>query len=417
MSRNSGPQSDSHAAYAFNNGHAVHVDNGEPPREPSKKRRAPDVRMSYPRKRAVTACQLCRMRKQKCDNQRPSCSTCVSIDVVCNYQDRTSGDLSSFDPASLAILDRVNTAIQLLQNQAHLSGLVENLAALTQSRSPLLANESPVAYSISTVYPVSLPSDAFSPTQLPIESDTTLDEALHGPGSCHDPLDWPIFKGTFSSADLSASFFAQDDGNQVRQRQGAGSTGIREEDAPMLVEYFLQHVHIKNPVLDPPSVIAMAKDVAEEGFKWDGTSCLILVICGLANLAKPFSRLRPSPGDSSIDDARNYSTAEAYYTAARKRIGLLDNSVLAVHATFFLGIYQMYSLRPLKAWTSFHQACLLFQTYLHSPRRQEADRATRRLEQRLYWSCLKSECEMRDEVDTLPPSGLGKYFSRPTWGE
>jgi hypothetical protein len=64
-------------------------------------------------------------------------------------------------------------------------------------------------------------------------------------------------------------------------------------------------------------------------------------------------------------------------------------------------------MRPLKAWMSFNQACTIFQTYLHTRARQEATRGTRRLEQRLYWSCLKSECEMRDEVD-LPPSGLAK---------
>jgi hypothetical protein len=74
---------------------------------------------------------------------------------------------------------------------------------------------------------------------------------------------------------------------------------------------------------------------------------------------------------------------------------------------FLLGVYQMYSLRPLKAWMSFNQACAIFQTYLHTRSRQDAARATKRLEQRLYWSCLKSECEMRDEVD-LPPSGLAK---------
>src|ERR1700744_5815207 len=120
---------------------------GGPAAEPPKKRRAPDVRISYPRKRAVTACQLCRSRKTKCDNQRPSCGTCVSLDVRCNYRDRTSNDLSTFDPASLAILDRLNTAIQLLQNQAHLPNLIENLAALQQSSWSGSIIESPSAHS------------------------------------------------------------------------------------------------------------------------------------------------------------------------------------------------------------------------------------------------------------------------------
>lgn len=67
----------------------------------------------------------------------------------------------------------------------------------------------------------------------------------------------------------------------------------------------------------------------------------------------------------------------------------------------------MYSIRPLKAWMSFSQACAMFQVYLHTRPHLEATRTTKRLEQRLYWSCLKSECEMREQVD-LPPSGLAK---------
>ena len=277
-----------------------------------------------------------------------------------------------------------------------------------QSSLPLHASsESPTARLLSTAHPPSLPSDAFSPTHLPEESGTTLDEALQGPGNCHNILEWPIFEGRFSTSELMTSYFDQGNDRTVREGASAGTKGIREEDAPMLVEYFLQHVHIKNPILDPIKVVPTAKNVAEDGFKWDGTSCLILIICALANLAEPFSILKPAPAESSGQNAEHYRDAEAYYTAARKRMGLLENSVLAVQCTFLLGVYQMYSMRPLRAWMSFNQACAIFQTYLHTRCRQEANRDTKRLEQRLYWSCLKSECEMRDEID-LPPSGLAK---------
>ena len=373
----------------------------------SRKRRAPDVRMSYPRKRAVTACQLCRMRKTKCDNQRPSCGTCLALDIHCNYHDRTSGDLSSFDPASLTILDRLNTAIQLLQDQAHLPALIESLIASQPSFLPLPVTESPTAHSSSTTHRVVLPSDAIYPTQLPQESSTTLEEALQGPGNCHNILDWPILEGRFSSVQLMVAYYDQDDHRQIREGPRPGSTRICEEDASKLVEYFLQHVHIKNPIFDPPKLNTMAKQVAEQGFRWDGISCLVLIICALANLATPFSIEKPGLAESSVDDAKDYPAAEAYYTAARKRLGLLDNSVLAVQCTFLIGVYQMYSMRPLKAWMSFSQACAIFQTYLHTRSHEETARATKRLEQSLYWSCLKSECEMRDEVD-LAPSGLAK---------
>ena len=92
----------------------------------------------------------------------------------------------------------------------------------------------------------------------------------------------------------------------------------------------------------------------------------------------------------------------------------------------------MYTLRPIRSWHYFYQASIFCQFYLRmthglsdsfvevleSPfqrdgtldARSSADRKTRRLEQSLYWSCFKSECEFRVELP-LPQSELclGEY--------
>ena len=52
------------------------------------------VRGAFPRKRAFVACQLCRTRKTKCDNQRPTCGTCEQIGSTCQYPDQTFGHAS-----------------------------------------------------------------------------------------------------------------------------------------------------------------------------------------------------------------------------------------------------------------------------------------------------------------------------------
>lgn len=64
---------------------------------PPKKRSKPDPspRMVYPRKRAAIACQLCRSRKSKCDNRRPTCGACSQAGAQCVYWDLRS-DHSSF---------------------------------------------------------------------------------------------------------------------------------------------------------------------------------------------------------------------------------------------------------------------------------------------------------------------------------
>lgn len=83
---------------------------------------------TYPPKRVLVACQTCRIKKTKCDNQRPSCTTRIGLGVRCSYSGSMS-DHSSFDAASLAILERVNHAVSLLEAQAkHMQQLTERPA-------------------------------------------------------------------------------------------------------------------------------------------------------------------------------------------------------------------------------------------------------------------------------------------------
>jgi hypothetical protein len=56
----------------------------------------------------------------------------------------------------------------------------------------------------------------------------------------------------------------------------------------------------------------------------------------------------------------------------------------------------MYALRPIEAWQNFMQASTAYYIYLQGRMQQSKPEEhnlskTRRLEQRLYWSCFKSE--------------------------
>ncbi len=39
----------------------------------------------YPRRRALRACGLCRVRKTKCDNRQPACGSCAALGTRCSY--------------------------------------------------------------------------------------------------------------------------------------------------------------------------------------------------------------------------------------------------------------------------------------------------------------------------------------------
>lgn len=88
--------------------------------------------------------------------------------------------------------------------------------------------------------------------------------------------------------------------------------------------------------------------------------------------------------------------AEQYYRLARKRIGLLGSTIIRSQCYLLSGVYLMYALRPLEAWQNFLQASTTYHIYLKG-RMQQVEQEkqllskTRRMEQRLYWSCFKSE--------------------------
>lgn len=128
-------------------------------------------------------------------------------------------------------------------------------------------------------------------------------------------------------------------------------------------------------------------------------------------------------GRTSLDDTFDLlETGDTFYQVARKRLGLLDQSIMAGQCHMLSGIYLMYTLHPLEAWSAFHQAGSVYSLYLRSQAALQERRSNggvdvdvppsqstleRRLEQRLYWTILKSECEIRVQLD-LPQSDLCK---------
>ncbi|KAF2086368.1 hypothetical protein K490DRAFT_7350, partial [Saccharata proteae CBS 121410] len=364
-----------------------------------------------PRKRSVTACRVCRDRKKKCDNQRPICGSCIELKADCVYPNQWTD--FSYDPASLAILERLNVAVNLLEAQNQKLFNTDGAANVSK---PASGTESQAVHREDSrlIKSSSVQEDAHSPE--PVEFAASSYQAVE------NILRWPIFEGRYDPRRVESLLFCSE---HIKHQPSAGPRYQNELNNPQANEdetivsrtaAFLRNVHIKNPILDAQEVMRMSHSIAMNGFKWDAQSCLVLMICALGTISGPFvpetwsaySLLEPDTRVSnSVSNTPPYRIAEDYYTAARKRIGLLDTSMLSTQCYFLSGVYEMYTLRPLQAWKSFHQACTCFQTYLKAMSKQNRHQseAVKNLEHRLYWSCLKSECEIRNEID-VPSSGL-----------
>ncbi|KAF5677435.1 heterokaryon incompatibility protein [Fusarium denticulatum] len=379
----------------------------------------PRTAAMYHRKRAVTACQSCRLRKTKCDNVRPVCGFCSRSGAQCVYPGSgPDSDYSSYDPASLTILDRLNHVVSLLESRP-LAVLVNGSGTYDSPHeaSNLIGGHASIAQPL-RVAPIHTSRDL---TTLVPEDDVL--QVLDRPdfpsasNNCESIMRWPIFQGLVPEVHCFVLELDEDVEARFSDARGVSAgRGVQEEDFIPLSKRFLAYVHVKNPILDVKDYKKKVREAAENGPRWDGASCLVLVSCAIACLSVPFHTEAdvdgsPASTRSSTTTVVDPDTAASYYLAAKKRLGLLQPSLLYIQCLFLCGIYEMYCLHPLQAWFHFNRACADLRNILWTRTQKRSSQATtqetRRLEQRLYWSCVKTEYELRYEIP-LPPSGIAQ---------
>ncbi|KAF5592118.1 heterokaryon incompatibility protein [Fusarium pseudocircinatum] len=321
----------------------------------------PRTAAMYHRKRAVTACQSCRLRKTKCDNVRPVCGFCSRSGAQCVYPGSgPDSDYSSYDPASLTILDRLNHVVSLLESRP-LAVLVNNTGSFG---SPNEASNSSERHSIATqplrVAPIHASGDLT--TIVPEDDVLQVLDRLDFPSksnNCESIMRWPIFQGLVP--EVHSFVLELDEDVEARSSDARGVSagrGVQEEDFIPLSKRFLAYVHIKNPILDVKDYKKKVREAAENGPRWDGASCLVLVSCAIACLSVPFHTEAdvdgsPASTRSSTTTVVDPDTAASYYLAAKKRLGLLQPSLLYIQC-LFLCVSEIY----LSLWDNIaHEAC------------------------------------------------------------
>ncbi|KUJ22197.1 uncharacterized protein LY89DRAFT_704840 [Mollisia scopiformis] len=299
---------------------------------------------AYPRKRAVTACQVCRARRTKCDQKKPSCSFCESIGAECTSDPGTIP--STFDPASIAILERLHNLESKFDSIACIS-LRDDAEAGHLRRGKGSREETQVDLRLENFLP------------------ETLDTILKWP--VFRSLDLPVVStpGQFSPVSVQSSTQAP-----------AMSDELNPAVCNQWLDGFFRHSHCKNPVLD------------EQQTRWDIESCLALLVCANGALACPLS----SPSASA--DEMTSSVSHVLFTTALKRIGstLGSAGIVQAQCLFLAGVFLM-------SWRMFLQALAVSQSFMSCDSRR-----SNAAEESIYWSSWKSERELRWELG-LPDFG------------
>ena len=258
------------------------------------KRPAPRGSAAYPRKRAVTACQVCRSRRTKCDNAKPACSFCVKAGAKCI---QAPVDLSSFDPASLQILQRLDDLEQLVRENG--SG---NAATV--------------------------------PVAEPTPSPERLDRSQLLPCSIDVILDWQSLKRLRAGQQLSIPAFPCTNRSALQMTTSPPISGLDEFEphrVKLLLDNFFNFVHVKNPVLDEAQTRRTVNRVCLHGIDWSPDACLALLVCALGTIATTLD------GGYVHCGSEAYRTAESFFLAAKKRLGLVlgTSSLIEAQCMFF----------------------------------------------------------------------------------
>jgi len=186
---------------------------------------------AYPRKRAVTACDTCRIKKVKCDNVRPRCGSCMRNGITnCHYRtDDLQKDYSSYDPASLNILGKLDLILRDL-----------NEIKINASQQPV---------------PKPKEKAKFSHSKSNLEWDMSITSVLN----------WEIFKSALnlSQSDVNKSInqlinyyspkkksIALELSWQERIGLSEQMENLLESHLPNLMHSFFINCHTKIPVLD-----------------------------------------------------------------------------------------------------------------------------------------------------------------------
>lgn len=388
------------------------TDNAALGRKPGKRPAARGTAF-YPRKRANTACQVCRARKTKCDNLKPSCSYCLSVGATCI---QSPVDLSSFDPASLKILDRLDD----------LERLVRESAASASNASPILAKSEPSQQiyaagnddahsqaSISVHSPVQRRrlSSIRRPHDIDIivEQDGPEVESIL-PLRVDRILQWPLFNEHGQNEPLCRLPPDAISTPSAAPSALAGLVDMESHRLYRLLDNFFLYIHCKNPILDEASTRRLVGNAFLNGIDWSPASCLAMIICALGSIATPF-------GDSheAKPGSQAYQDSQVFFHAAQKRIGILlmSSDIVGAQCLFLSGVYMMMVFQPIYAWRFFSQALAACQHFPFlaraqhmsgdsgfSPDSMEMGRQDTQ-EQAVYWSAWKSERELRNEL-SLP---------------
>ncbi|KAF9883445.1 hypothetical protein FE257_003443 [Aspergillus nanangensis] len=357
-----------------------------------KKKRSNSEATEYPRRRATIACQICRLRKTRCNGARPRCQLCTDLDADCVYREPGI----KLDAGDKLIIERLNRIEGLLQSSlaGHASSFAPSSTSPATSNDTNLGSDDLISKTSNLVgvssrtSVVGLGSWANPPASISTMPKVHTTPALH-------LLQWPLIRelvaGPYDPHTLLQLEMARE---PLRM---SAPVGIDLSNATTYIQAFFERVNVWYACVNPYTWERYHETAVSNGFQEGPESCVALLVLalGCASHCGSISSLPPERDAPGL----------LYFMAAWNLLPsvMMRNSVLAAQCIILTSAYLFYLVRPLEAWTLLSNASMKLQLLFGNTSRVPLQ--WRELSVRVYWNALLYESDLLAELD-LPHSGI-----------
>ncbi|KAH8810796.1 hypothetical protein F5884DRAFT_749206 [Xylogone sp. PMI_703] len=363
------------------------------------------------RRLALNACTLCRERKTKCDEARPSCGRCARLKLSCVYVESASGRELIAVSEVYGRLERIEAKLDLLC-QGAISTHGVSISRATDS--PLKQGQSETEPSLSAVAQRSpsglngISSDGEAGLAIPYRHSTTPQRMLL----------WPCCPVRFHDQDVRYPLSVE------TCRMNLPSTPIPPKalvsnlpgfhwlDGLSFVQFrcltasYFMNYHPRCMILDENEFYERnASQALLNGFLPSLNNCLVLLVLAIGSIssvAEGDSSWLPSSQvmSDSISDFEGtglgfFNLACNIFTECR------DVSWLSVQCYLLIAFYRSLQIRVYAQWQAVNQACVTVMLLL------QMEPTPTSFQCQLYWIAYLQESQILAELE-FPPSGISR---------
>ncbi|OOF92660.1 hypothetical protein ASPCADRAFT_174362 [Aspergillus carbonarius ITEM 5010] len=397
---------------------------------------------------ATVACENCRLKKTRCDESRPKCGLCKSLNLDCVYNERKTSKRDHSLGLIMSTLHRLETKLEsvptVLANEIHSlrsqmsqglgsPDMTKSLAHHTRSTGSLGLLETPGSqiFTPEAVRLNDVEHDDQNAHPNPAESNGLVSISF----SQHGVISWQGAQEILPKRLLEA--------HEKLPKNYVIDLEMKRPHLPMYIcpfpaqagenwldalplamvkglsDAFFTTFNLYTPIIDKNFYYAFTLGAAiESNFGYTIESCVVLNIMALGCIAVHAYQ----EGDYPLLGSRGprfeppdwmgvvYENPPGlrFFNTARQRIGFLmcDNNIQSCQYYLLSFIYYSQILRPMDSWAMIHRAatCCLSMLTNHDVHFDEWEGD---MKSRVYWNCLMNETILVQELH-VPPSGLSR---------